>query len=81
MASGPNTTDCQFLAYRANSDPLTKVDEFMEAKHIFGITGEIWTTAEEVMKVSKEFPKFLALLEEETHPASTKIISFGLDPG
>lgn len=69
------------MAYRANSDPLKKVDDLMEAKHIFGITGEIWNTAEEMMKVSKGFPKSLALLEEETHSASTKIISFGLDPG
>lgn len=63
IASGSNTTDCQFLAYRAISDSLKKIDEFMEAKHVFGITDEI-------MKGSKEFPKYLALLEEETDSAS-----------
>lgn len=42
----------------------------MEAKHVFGITDEIWNTAAEIMKGFKEFPKFLALLEEETHSAS-----------
>ena len=62
MASGSETTDTQFICYRALCTGIRNREDFDKEKASFGITDDIWDAAGEAMKESPELDRFLKLL-------------------
>ena len=62
MASGSETTDTQFICYRALFEKPGDRTDFDKAKASFGITDDIWDAAGKAMSESPELDKFLKLL-------------------
>lgn len=61
MAPGSETTDTQFICYRALLEKRGDKDDFDEEKTLYGITDEIWDAASEAMRESPESHKFIKL--------------------
>lgn len=62
IQSGSNTTDAQFVSYRAIFEPRKSGDKFDDRMEEFGITKDIWEAADKIVSSSREFGRFIAVM-------------------